>query len=63
MSVIVDGILGSPEDAERGSMPAQMDLEGKSFMTYMMDFIDENIKEHGDWDFVVNADLGKKGGL
>ena len=55
MSRVVDGLLLPPDDS-----PFELNnLKGKAFMRYLMDFIEENIEKHGDWDFIVNADLGE----
>ena len=55
MSLIVDGVLRNPDNV----ITLPIDLEGKPFMRYVIDYIAKHIKEHGDWDFVANADLGK----
>ena len=56
MSRITDeGLLLPPDD-----VPYILnDLGGKPFMRFLLDFIDENTEKHGDWDFVVNAELGE----
>ena len=55
MSLIKDGILCNPDN----KIEVNIDLGGKPFMTYLFDFIEENLKKHGDWEFISNADLGK----
>ena len=49
------GLLLPPDDTPY----ALNDLGGKPFMTYLLDFVNDSLEKLGDWDFVVNADLGK----
>lgn len=63
MSVIIDGILHNPDDVQQKDVADGAekweDFDGKPFGRFIIDFVEENLRTNGDWNFTVNADLGR----